>query len=69
MLKSILLLKGSQKLNKSTQKNIKGGVFSICPQLGGTCTPGSPVSCITAQPICCGDNNVFVPCSPFIQLG
>jgi len=57
MLKKIVNLQGSKMLNKEEQKDLNGG-FGVCPQVGNSCVPNSPVNCITILPIVCC-NGVF----------
>ena len=45
MLKNILNLDGSKIINKSAQKDVKGGGLGIGP----SCAVGDPICCGTAQ--------------------
>lgn len=64
MLKQILNVKNIEVLKKETQKNIQGGVRSICPSEGEYCPDDAasiPVNCITDVAYCCV-NNTWTRC-------
>lgn len=64
MLENILKIKGVQKLEGKTQKNIKGGLFNtgdICPSEGEYCAVNGGVwfgvRCLSGPaPLCCVQN-------------
>ncbi len=64
MLKKIQNLENTKILKKETQKNIHGGIRSLCPNQGGYCPNDAamiPVHCISAVALCCV-GNVWVQC-------
>lgn len=64
MLKKIQNLEKTKVLKKQAQKNIHGGLRSLCPSQGGYCPDDAamiPVNCITAVAYCCV-SNTWVQC-------